>query len=80
MESGSTAPSSNFVIGGIVQDDHEFTRDKVPFLADVPVVGSLFRGKVNERRRKAILFFVNARILDPSGQPVNRELAGAAGL
>ena len=67
---------SNFVIGGIVQDEHEFTQDKVPFLSEVPVVGRLFKGSVSQRRRKAILFFVNVRIIDPSGQPVNRELAG----
>ena len=65
---------SNFVIGGLMNDDVEFTNDKVPFLGDVPVVGRLFKGNVAERRRKAILFFVNARLIDPSGFPINREL------
>ena len=63
---------SNFVIGGIMNDDVEFTQDKVPLLGDVPLVGRFFKGSVREKRRKAVLFFVNVRILDPSGQPVNR--------
>jgi len=63
---------SSFVIGGLVNEEHEFTNDKVPFLAEVPVLGRMFKGKVSERRRKAILFFVKVRILDPSGQPINR--------
>lgn len=68
---------SNFVIGGIMNDDAEWTQDKVPVLGDVPVVGKFFRGTVKERRRKAVLFFVKVRIIDPSGQPIHRATEGA---
>ncbi len=68
---------SNFVIGGIMNEDAEWTNDKVPFLGDVPLVGRFFRGTVEERRRKAILFFVKVRILDPSGQPIHRVVESA---
>ena len=68
---------ANFVIGGIMGEDAEWTKDKVPLLGDVPIVGRLFRGSVEERRRKAVLFFVKVRILDPSGQPVHRAMESA---
>ncbi|MGI9241739.1 MAG: type II secretion system protein GspD, partial [Verrucomicrobiales bacterium] len=69
---------SNFVIGGIMGEDVEWTNDKVPLFGDIPLVGRLFRGKVQQRQRKAVLFFVKVRILDPSGQPVNRVLQSAS--
>ena len=68
----SVYDGANFVIGGLMNEDAEFTEDKVPFLGDVPIVGRLFRGNVEERRRKAILFFVKVSIIDSAGQGLNR--------
>ena len=65
---------ANFVIGGIIEDDVQFTDDKTPFLGDIPLVGRLFRGKVSERRKKAVLFFVRVQIISPDGTLVNQPV------
>ena len=42
--------------------------DKVPFLGDLPFVGRLFKSKGKDRLKRAVLFFVKANIIDPSGK------------
>ncbi|MFT5408955.1 MAG: general secretion pathway protein D [Verrucomicrobiales bacterium] len=65
---------ANFVIGGIIEDDVQFTNDKVPVLGDIPLVGRFFKGKVAERRKKAVLFFVRVQIIAPDGSVVNQPV------
>ena len=44
--------------------------DKVPVLGDVPLVGRLFRSKVDQNIKSNLIIFVTARLIDPSGQPI----------
>ena len=59
------------VLGGLIREDVSVLEDKVPFLGDIPVLGHLFRSRVNSRTKRNLLMFVTPRIIDPSGRPVH---------
>ena len=44
------------------------TRTKVPFLGDLPILGTLFRKDSDSATRKNLLIFVTASILSPEGE------------
>ena len=58
------------VLGGLVREDIQKVNDKVPVLGDVPLVGRLFRSKVDQNIKRNLVIFVTARLLDPSGSPI----------
>ncbi|HEU5235173.1 MAG TPA: type IV pilus secretin PilQ [Terriglobales bacterium] len=51
------------VIGGVIQTTDSITRDQVPFLGDVPVLGNLFRRKAVSTSTQELIFFITPRIL-----------------
>ena len=51
------------VIGGVIQTTDSITRDQVPFLGDVPVLGNLFRRKGVSTSTQELIFFITPRIL-----------------
>lgn len=57
------ANGETVVLGGIYQ--HEFYNDvrKVPILGDLPVLGALFRHKLEELGKKELLIFVTPKIV-----------------
>ncbi len=57
VEDGGTT-----VIGGIFVEIDRESRDKVPGLGDIPVVGNLFKRSGTERETREILFFITPRI------------------
>jgi len=56
------------VLGGLIKESKTNTRTKVPFLGDLPIVGSLFRKNSDSTTRKNLLIFVTASILSPEGE------------
>jgi type II secretory pathway component GspD/PulD (secretin) len=54
--------------------------DKTPILGDAPLVGHLFRSKVEQREMRAVIFFVTVNIIDPSGGTVQPPVATTASL
>jgi len=58
------------VLGGIPVEDTIFTKDKVPVLGDIPLLGRLFRREGKQNIRKTLLVFVTATIIDPAGNPL----------
>jgi general secretion pathway protein D len=69
---------STVVLGGVLQDRRVNIKDKVPVIGDIPLVGQFWKSKVDQVDRKAFVVFVSVRVLDPSGQPVNRVEATPA--
>lgn len=63
IEDGSTV-----VLGGQIIKKRFHTRQQIPFLGNVPVLGSLFRRKTTSDEEKHLLIFVTAHILSPTGQ------------
>ena len=59
------------VFGGLIEDRSATVQDKVPFLGDLPFLGRLFKSKGKDRLKRAVLFFVKANIIDPSGKRIN---------
>ncbi|GEM_PF-1361329 len=55
--------SQTAVIGGIYQNDVTESQNKVPGLADIPVLGWLFKNKSVDKRRSELLIFLTPRIL-----------------
>lgn len=52
------------VLGGIFQEERNFTTTRVPVLGDVPVMGHLFRRRGNDEQKRELLIFVTPTILD----------------
>lgn len=68
VENGGTV-----VLGGILQESETEAESRVPFLADLPVVGNLFRNSGISKKRTELLVFITPRVLDNSlSQSVNR--------
>ena len=61
VEDGQT-----LVLGGLIDDQVNDTRDKVPLLGDIPLLGSLFRYRTNSQSKRNLMVFLHPTILrDP---------------
>ncbi|HMB37766.1 MAG TPA: type IV pilus secretin PilQ [Wenzhouxiangellaceae bacterium] len=59
VENGQTV-----VLGGIFQEERNFNTTKVPYLGDVPVLGTLFRRRATADEKRELLIFITPNILD----------------
>jgi type II secretory pathway component GspD/PulD (secretin) len=55
------------VLGGLVQDQSSKSEQKMPYLADIPVVGFFFRGSKKEVKQSSLLIFVTPDVIDSTG-------------
>lgn len=63
--------NQTIVLGGLIRQDLDETRRKVPFLGDVPFLGALFRHKnTNPKTDREMLVFITPRIFDSSGEGI----------
>lgn len=51
-------------IGGIVRDDKLSSRDGIPFLSDIPILGVLFGQDSNSSSKTTLFFFCTPRIIN----------------
>ena len=51
-------------IGGLLQDEVDKARNKVPIMGDIPVLGYLFQEHLNARTKRNLLIFVTPTILE----------------
>jgi general secretion pathway protein D len=51
------------VLGGLIEDRFDVTRNKVPLLGDLPVIGSLFRSESRSRRRTNLMVFLRPIVM-----------------
>lgn len=51
------------VLGGLMQDDEQLFRSKVPILGDIPGVGNLFKSHNNTRKRTNLMVFIRPTII-----------------
>ena len=54
---------STIVLGGLIQDSVEETRQQVPFLGRIPLLGALFRYKENTKRKTNLMVFLRPTII-----------------
>ncbi|MBI2432633.1 MAG: hypothetical protein HYV26_07170 [Candidatus Hydrogenedentes bacterium] len=55
------------VLGGLVEDTSIKNKEKMPYLADIPLVGLFFRGKSSQVSQSSLLIFVTPTIIDTTG-------------
>ncbi|MBB5017482.1 type IV pilus assembly protein PilQ [Chitinivorax tropicus] len=52
------------IIGGIFEQDQSENKTRVPFLADIPVLGNLFKKSLKKDNKSELLIFITPKILD----------------
>lgn len=55
------------VLGGLITDSSTKGQDKVPYLADIPLLGTFFKGNSKQVEQSSLLIFVTVDIIDPTG-------------
>ena len=55
------------ILGGLLREDTQEIRDKVPGLGDIPLLGRLFQSRVSQRVKKNLLIFITARLIKSNG-------------
>lgn len=58
VEDGET-----IVLGGVYEDNESLSKNKIPFFADLPLVGDLFANSSNKNNKKELLIFVTPKIV-----------------
>src|SRR5205085_6872591 len=61
------------VLGGLISENVTKTKDKVPLLGDLPIMGRLFRSESSMTIKKNLLIFVTPTIIDPAGNRLHSE-------
>jgi len=61
------------VIGGLISSQNIYTKDKVPVLGDIPVMGRLFQSQSKSSVKNNLMIFVTATIVDPAGNRVHTD-------
>ena len=51
------------VIGGIYRTEDSITREKVPFLHKIPILGGLFKNFARTRQKRELIIFITPRII-----------------
>ena len=51
------------VIGGLIQDNKSVTKNKVPLLGDIPLLGEVFNGTDNTKSKREILLSITPHIV-----------------
>jgi len=59
----------SIMLGGLVRERVTAVDDKVPYVADLPLIGRLFRSKGAQNVKQNLLVFVTARLVDKAGLP-----------
>lgn len=65
--------NQTIVIGGLISSSTASTKDKVPVLGDVPLVGNLFQSSSKSVVKKNLMIFVTSTIVDPAGNRVHSD-------
>lgn len=66
----SLRDGSSILIGGLMSNRSTVSNDGIPYLKDVPVLGSLFRSTGNNRTRTELVLMIVPYIVESDGQAV----------
>ncbi len=61
------------VLGGLISSQISTTKDKVPVIGDLPLLGRLFQSQSKTALKKNLMIFVTATVLDPAGNRVHSD-------
>ncbi len=65
VDSGQT-----IVLGGMIKDEEQVIKRKVPVLGDIPLLGKAFQYDYKEQRKKNLLIFITASIINARGEVI----------
>jgi type IV pilus assembly protein PilQ len=51
------------VLGGVFERTKSFSKEQVPWLGDIPILGNLFKQRSNQDNNSELLIFVTPKIL-----------------
>ncbi|MGN7999419.1 type II secretion system secretin GspD [Sphingomonas sp. 22176] len=54
---------STIVLGGLTSDDYQDTRQQVPVLGNIPLIGELFKSRSEQRQKRTLFIFLKPTIL-----------------
>ena len=60
-------------LGGLITSQVISTKDKVPVIGDIPMLGRLFQSQSKTTIKKNLMIFVTATIVDPAGNRVHSD-------
>ena len=66
LELGS---GQSMMIGGLLQNSHNNSLDKTPFLGDLPIIGSLFRSNSFQRNETELVIIITPYLVKPVNSP-----------
>jgi general secretion pathway protein D len=69
--SATVRDGDSFVIGGLTQDENISTKNKIPLLGDIPLVGQVFRNERTTRSKTELYIVVTPHIVHRIGTPTN---------
>jgi general secretion pathway protein D len=61
------------VLGGLIAENVQKTKDKVPVLGDLPFLGRFFRSEANVTSKKNLVIFVTPTLIDPAGNRLHSD-------
>jgi len=56
------------VLGGLFRDVVSSTRQQIPLLGDIPIIGALFRGTTDQTQREEVIILLTPHIIEQAGQ------------
>jgi pilus assembly protein CpaC len=70
------ASGQSFAIGGLLNSDGDTNISKTPFLADIPILGALFRSSSFQRNETELLIIVTPYLVKPSNSRIAEPTDG----
>ena len=61
------------VIGGLISSTIQNSKQQIPIIGDLPMVGTLFQSSSKVAQKKNLMIFVTATIVDPAGNRVHSD-------
>ncbi|HVA34044.1 MAG TPA: secretin N-terminal domain-containing protein [Candidatus Baltobacteraceae bacterium] len=61
------ADNQTIVLGGLMRETSNETLEKVPGLADIPIIGKLFQNRSSNHERDEIVFLITPHVIYPGG-------------
>ena len=68
----------SFVIAGLTYSNDTITKEKVPFVGDLPVIGAFFKRQQNQRERQELIIVATPRLVGPMDPSQVPPLPGSA--
>jgi pilus assembly protein CpaC len=60
----------SFVIAGLNYTNSAITKEKVPLLGDLPVLGAFFKRQQNQKERQELIIVATPRLVEPGTTPI----------